>query len=297
MNLVLCTKKDIFGAVILNLLLPTLRQHRIRVLLSDKARPAEFTEPDLIHAKFLEHDLPVETVFPMLDAQRETGELLTFEALASKFRVSIDTIDDVNDAAAERLFSDWGTDMIVAVRFSLLFQPHILQIPRIGAFNVHPGALPGYAGLWSPLWAILCGEKQLGCTVHQIDAGIDTGPVYSVSYLRFQPERSVFAHIGELYMTGLASMLMLIEGVDKGIAPELSPQDRSARHYYSLPNKEDLLRFWRMGVAPVAYERYHELLQRFTPKPKTAAVLSAADHHLQAARDARPHPQRGQHGA
>ena len=266
MNIVLCTKKDIFGAVILNLLLPTLQHHRVKVLLSDKIRDEETRVPELIQERFLEHDLPVDTLFPLLDGSRQSGELLTFTGATRKYGVSIETIEDVNDAAAERMFKEWQTDLIVSIRFSLLFQSNILRIPRHGAFNVHPGALPAYAGLWSPFWAILHGEKELGCAVHAIDEGIDTGPLYSHSTLPFQAERSVFAHIGDLYMTGLASVLMLVQELERGATPTLTPQDPARRGYYSLPGAEELAQFTRLGVAPVAYDRYQELLGRFVPK-------------------------------
>jgi methionyl-tRNA formyltransferase len=176
------------------------------------------------------------------------------------------------------MFAAWQTDLILAIRFSHLFKANILRIPRLGAYNVHPGALPAYAGLWSPIWAILHGEKELGCTVHAIDEGIDTGPVYSLSHIPFKPERSVFAHIGELYMTGLASVLMLVQELERGGSPALTPQDRAARGYYSLPGAEELAQFMRLGVAPVAYDRYQELLGRFLPKAEKGVERRAAAH-------------------
>ena len=53
----------------------------------------------------------------------------------------------------------------------------VLEAPRIGSFNLHPGPLPEYAGLNAPSWAIYHGEQEHRVTLHWLDAGIDTGPI------------------------------------------------------------------------------------------------------------------------
>ena len=54
----------------------------------------------------------------------------------------------------------------------------VLAVPRLGTLNAHPGILPGYRGLDPELWA-LHEERfdQVGCTLHLVDQGVDTGPV------------------------------------------------------------------------------------------------------------------------
>jgi len=47
----------------------------------------------------------------------------------------------------------------------------------LGIINLHAGRLPQYRG-GSPLnWQIINGESSIGVTIHQIDSGIDTGPI------------------------------------------------------------------------------------------------------------------------
>ncbi|MFK7989779.1 MAG: phosphoribosylglycinamide formyltransferase [Sandaracinaceae bacterium] len=43
--------------------------------------------------------------------------------------------------------------------------------------NVHPSLLPLYPGLDAPGQAVAAGAAQAGCTVHLVDAGVDTGPM------------------------------------------------------------------------------------------------------------------------
>lgn len=58
----------------------------------------------------------------------------------------------------------------------------ILRGPLLKAFqgrilNIHPALLPSFPGLDSQSQALEYGSKVAGCTVHFVDAGVDTGPI------------------------------------------------------------------------------------------------------------------------
>ena len=274
MKILLCTKNDVFGAEILNWLLPRLSQHQLTVLLSDKTRSEENSIADLVIEKTLERELPLNRLFPLVDAQPLYGELLTFQGLAKRYKVSIDKVYNINDGATERRIRDFAPDVIVSARFSLIFKGNTLQIPRWGTYNIHPGALPGYAGLFAPMRGFLNGDARLGCTLHQVDEGIDTGAIHSVSWLPAVPARSVFGHISDLYRLGLVSLLSLLDGLEGGVFPTLTPQDRSAFRYYRLPVESDFADLRKRGVEPVLYPDYCRFIQRFWPDGMS---LSAPD--------------------
>jgi methionyl-tRNA formyltransferase len=68
-------------------------------------------------------------------------------------------------------------DIILNVHSLYVIPAPVLQAPRIGAFNLHPGPLPQYAGLNTVSWAIYRGETTYGVTVHWMDPQIDTGAI------------------------------------------------------------------------------------------------------------------------
>lgn len=279
MKIIFCTKNDIFGAVILNRILPQLRHHQVKVLLSDKTRSEENSVSELVEEKFLERDLPLNLIFPLVDAQELTGELLTFKGCAKKFNIEISTCLNINNTESEQMIRDWAPDVIISARFSLIFKSNIEQIPRFGIFNIHPGALPGYAGLCAPLRGLLHGDEQLGCTLHQVDDGIDTGPIYAVSYLPAQPEKSVFGHIAALYELGLGNLLKLLADLAEDRKPNLQVQDKEDFRYFRLPDSNAFEALRKRGVELVSYERYAALIQQFFPvslHAKTRPALNAS---------------------
>jgi len=263
MRILFCTKKDVFGAWILNWILPKLTGHQVKVLLSDKTRPAEHSVLALLEEKFLERDLPLQALFPMLDAQSAQGLLATFEGCKRRYQLEINTVTSINDAASEQGIRDWAPDIIISARFSLIFKANIERIPRLGIFNIHPGALPGYAGLYAPLRGIFNREERLGCTLHQVDEGIDTGAIYSVSYLEVKPERSIFGHIAELYELGLLSLLRLLAALEQGNAVKLEVQDTKLFRYYRLPEQEVFTELEARGVVVVCYGAYSDFILQF----------------------------------
>lgn len=77
---------------------------------------------------------------------------------------------------ATPLIRTLAPDLIVSFSFPYLITPELCAIPRYGAVNLHPSALPAYRGP-NPVRAIYEGFPLLGATLHWIEAEYDTGAV------------------------------------------------------------------------------------------------------------------------
>jgi natural product biosynthesis luciferase-like monooxygenase protein len=55
--------------------------------------------------------------------------------------------------------------------------PEVIALPTRGAINFHDGPLPEYAGLNTPVWALLNGEAQHGITWHLMTREVDRGDI------------------------------------------------------------------------------------------------------------------------
>jgi methionyl-tRNA formyltransferase len=81
-------------------------------------------------------------------------------------------------------------DLIVVVAYGLLLPPAVLAIPRHGCVNVHASLLPRWRGASPVQAAILAGDAETGVSIMQLEAGLDTGPVYATARLTIGPDET-----------------------------------------------------------------------------------------------------------
>jgi methionyl-tRNA formyltransferase len=139
----------------------------------------------------------------------------------------------VREPAFSEHLSRIGVDVLLNVHSLHVIPEAVLHSPRIGAFNVHPGPLPRYAGLNAPSWAIYHGETLHGVTIHRMDAGIDTGPIVYQEMFPIEPNDTGLSVALRCAQKGvvLASRLLETATADPSALP-LTPQDVTARQYF-----------------------------------------------------------------
>lgn len=133
-------------------------------------------------------------------------------------------------------------DIIVVVAFGQILPQSVLDIPRLGCVNVHASLLPRYRGAAPIQWAILRGEKATGVTTLQMDAGMDTGPIFSQSHLEIGPDETADRLALRLSALGASLLSTTLSRLEEGtlsampqnsaevtLAPPLAKEDGEIR--------------------------------------------------------------------
>ncbi|OBA59714.1 phosphoribosylglycinamide formyltransferase [Mycobacterium sp. 1100029.7] len=81
------------------------------------------------------------------------------------------------DAAITEATAAHAPDLIVSAGFMKILGPQFLSRFCGRTLNTHPALLPAFAGAHAVPDALAYGVKVTGCTVHLVDAGMDTGPI------------------------------------------------------------------------------------------------------------------------
>ena len=76
-----------------------------------------------------------------------------------------------------RLLQDAGVELVVLAGFMRVLKEQILVAYPRRIINLHPSLLPKFPGVEAWAQALAAGEKITGCTVHYVDAGIDSGEI------------------------------------------------------------------------------------------------------------------------
>lgn len=68
-------------------------------------------------------------------------------------------------------------DALVVAAYGLILPQAVLDIPRVGAINIHASLLPRWRGAAPIQRALLAGDRETGISIMRMEAGLDTGPV------------------------------------------------------------------------------------------------------------------------
>ncbi len=157
-------------------------QHRIHVPASAPARLVVLASgtgsllQSLLAAA--DGDYPARVVAVGVDRDCRAGEIAQAASIPTfcvRLRDFADRAEwDAGIAAATEAHSP---DLIVSAGFMKILGPQFLSSFMGRVVNTHPALLPAFPGAHAVPDALDYGVKVTGCTVHLVDAGMDTGPI------------------------------------------------------------------------------------------------------------------------
>lgn len=92
--------------------------------------------------------------------------------------------DEALTAAAAKYSPEW----LISVGFMRILGPTFLATFPDRVLNTHPSLLPSFPGKQAVSDALAYGVTVTGCTLHVVDAGVDTGPVVAQRVVEVLPD-------------------------------------------------------------------------------------------------------------
>jgi methionyl-tRNA formyltransferase len=99
------------------------------------------------------------------------------EQQARRLGIPVLTPATLKPPEAEAIFRSHDADAAVVVAYGMILPKTILDIPKLGCFNLHASLLPRWRGAAPINRAIMEGDTETGVMVMKMDAGLDTGDV------------------------------------------------------------------------------------------------------------------------
>lgn len=228
-NLLLLLNQDIYAAKALELLLPCISGHKVKIILSQKVGKVDDLPPEILALKKIEND----------------GAKEKFLHLAKQLSAEIFSYENINSAESLQEITNFHPDLMISIRFGQILKTPLINIPKLGVINLHSGILPNYRGVMATFWTIISGKKEIGTTLHYIrDAGIDTGDIISFSRMKVDFDSSLLQNISNLYEAGCTNIAEFLEKIERGEKIETTTQNKiGVGQYFSYPKQEDVRNF------------------------------------------------------
>ena len=164
-----------------------------------------------------------------------------------------------DDAAVARL-SAAGADVFVVVAYGKILAQRVLDLPRLGCVNVHGSLLPRWRGA-SPVQAsVLAGDAVTGVSIMKMEAGMDTGPVFTMRETRIGEEESAEELGARLALMGADALVETLNFLEGEWGPV--PQDESRATTCPKITREDARVDWTRPAVELARRS-----RAFTPWP------------------------------
>lgn len=117
-------------------------------------------------------------------------------------------------------FLDWlrdvAPDCCPVVAYGALVPPAALEVPARGWVNLHFSILPAWRGAAPVQHAILNGDEVTGATTFELEAGLDTGPVYGVVTTGVGAHETAGELMARLAESGAGLLVATLDGIAAG---------------------------------------------------------------------------------
>lgn len=160
-----------------------------------------------------------------------------------------------------RALRQLSPDMAVVAAFGQIFKKELLELPRLGCWNVHASILPRYRGASPIVRAILAGEKESGATIMKMGPGIDDGPILEHVKIAIPQNMTAGELEEQIASSGARLMVSLLEKIKSGNF-HLTEQNPHLATSAPKLKKEEALINWRKDAIKI-----HNQIRALNPQP------------------------------
>ena len=212
----------------------------------------------------VEADFRPKAVYTQPDRPAGRGKKLTqspVKLYAEQLGIPVLQPRTLKDDAAARELEAFEPDLLVVAAYGLLLPQRILDVPARGCLNVHASILPRWRGAAPIQAAILEGDAETGISLMQMEAGLDTGPVFVSEAIPIADDDTAGSLHDRLAALGGELLVKNITAIADGRL-EPVPQDDDAATYAGKIRTEDARLDWRDDAAALARK-----VRAFNPVP------------------------------
>ncbi len=211
----------------------------------------EFAIPPLEHLIFNGHEVAAVYTPPDKPAGRSREPVATaIKNAALSWKIPVVQVRSLKTPEAVKQMVEFRPEAIVVAAFGQILPQAVLELPCYGCLNIHPSLLPKYRGPSPVPSTILAGDEFAGVSVMRLDAGMDTGPIFSRAQISISPYDNSESLLIKLFQIGARMLAEVIEVLPWGkLMPE--PQQEAEASYTKEIIKEEGRIDWQLSAVEI----------------------------------------------
>ena len=150
----------------------------------------------------------------------------------------------LRDPPAIQAIADLQPDLLITAAYGLILPQAVLDLPRLGCWNLHASLLPRWRGASPIHQAILHGDEETGVSLMQMEAGLDSGPVLAAVRTAIGAGETTGALHDRLAPMAASLLLEVLEDLEAGRPPVPQRQDPAKVTHAPLIAKGDAQLDW-----------------------------------------------------
>jgi methionyl-tRNA formyltransferase len=189
--------------------------------------------------------------------------------LALEHDIEVFQPETLKDSAAQSRIEDAKADVIIVAAYGLIIPTNVLNMPRLGCYNIHASLLPRWRGAAPIQRSLLAGDKETGVTIMEVVPALDAGAMISKGVVPITELDTAQTLHDALAKTGADLMVKAMENLSKNGTLASTPQDDSLVTYAEKLQKSEATIDWNKSADAISKQ-----VRAFNPFPVATAMLN-----------------------
>lgn len=175
----------------------------------------------------------------------------SLEQLFRAYGIPHENIGNPNEPSVVAAIAARGPDLIVSVACPYILKRPLLELPPLGAINIHHAPLPRYRGMMPTFWQMFHGETHSGLTIHYMVPEIDEGAAIFRDNLQIRPGESLHELIIRAKRHGGNCLGQVLRTFAQSGKPKPLPELDVESSYFTFPTREQIRQFNARGLRSI----------------------------------------------
>lgn len=229
----------------------------------------EFAVPALAALIEAQH----EVVMVLTQPDRPAGRGMKFKAspvkvLATEYQLDVFQPETLKDAAVQARIEQVKADVMIVAAYGLIIPTVVLNMPRLGCYNIHASLLPRWRGAAPIHRSILAGDKETGVTIMEVVPALDAGAMVSKGALPITEADTTQTLHDALSQLGAKLMVQAMATLEATGKLAATPQDESLVTYAHKLEKSEAAIDWQKSAVEISRQ-----VRAFNPFPVAQSML------------------------